>query len=225
MEMLAVAFHGDGGSRPIINGERTMAIQQRSRRQRRCTVQATLPSRTKPRAAQAGRPIFDDIEVVELRYPGSQELAASIPATAFSHWGDRPRPASRSRSPTPSGSRGSTSSSRRSDAQTKSGTPLDLCAVPDRGQARRAAGAEHLHGRGARRDRRQGAEEPRPGRARAEEQGAWSTSRKAKPAPSTRRWWPSWRRCAPRNAVLEEDSRPAQGRRSDRGLQATSSTT
>lgn len=41
------------------------------------------------KTAQAGRPIFDDMEIVELRYPGSKNWAA-YPATSFSHWGIDP---------------------------------------------------------------------------------------------------------------------------------------
>jgi hypothetical protein len=38
---------------------------------------------------KAGRPVFDDEEVVELRYPGSKNWSVH-PATAFSHWGTDP---------------------------------------------------------------------------------------------------------------------------------------
>jgi hypothetical protein len=41
------------------------------------------------KSAQAGRPVFDDLEVVELRYPGSKNWCA-YPATSFSHWGVDP---------------------------------------------------------------------------------------------------------------------------------------
>lgn len=37
------------------------------------------------KSAQAGRPIFDDIEIVEIRFPGSQAMSA-FPATAITDW-------------------------------------------------------------------------------------------------------------------------------------------
>jgi hypothetical protein len=42
------------------------------------------------KSVQAGRPIYDDIEVVELRYPGSKNWCA-YPANSFSHWGIDPQ--------------------------------------------------------------------------------------------------------------------------------------
>jgi hypothetical protein len=36
---------------------------------------------------KAGRPIYDDIEICEIRVPGSREVKV-FPATEFSHWGD-----------------------------------------------------------------------------------------------------------------------------------------
>lgn len=41
------------------------------------------------KSADAGRPIYDDREVCELRYPGSRNVGV-YPATAFSHWGTDP---------------------------------------------------------------------------------------------------------------------------------------
>jgi len=38
------------------------------------------------KSAASGRPVFDDIEICELRYPGSKNWAA-YPASSFSHWG------------------------------------------------------------------------------------------------------------------------------------------
>jgi hypothetical protein len=43
----------------------------------------TVPNRVK--SAEAGRPIFDDVEVVEIRYPGSRDYGV-YPATERSHW-------------------------------------------------------------------------------------------------------------------------------------------
>jgi hypothetical protein len=39
------------------------------------------------KSIEAGRPIFDDIEVVELRFPGSKNISV-FPAMEFSHWDD-----------------------------------------------------------------------------------------------------------------------------------------
>jgi hypothetical protein len=41
------------------------------------------------RTLQEGRPIFDDIEVVEIRSPGSRDVKV-FPATAMSHWQSNP---------------------------------------------------------------------------------------------------------------------------------------
>ena len=39
------------------------------------------------KSIEQGRPIFDDIEVVELRFPGSKNISV-FPAMEFSHWDD-----------------------------------------------------------------------------------------------------------------------------------------
>lgn len=39
------------------------------------------------KSKEAGRPIYDDIEAVELRYPGSKNVSV-FPAMDFSHWDD-----------------------------------------------------------------------------------------------------------------------------------------
>lgn len=44
-----------------------------------------LPFKNEGLTAQAGRPIFEDREVCELRYPGSRNVGV-FPATAMSHW-------------------------------------------------------------------------------------------------------------------------------------------
>jgi len=41
------------------------------------------------KSAQAGRPVFDDIELVELRWPGSRDVGV-YPAMEYSHWADDP---------------------------------------------------------------------------------------------------------------------------------------
>jgi hypothetical protein len=45
--------------------------------------QLSVPNQAKSKLA--GRPIFDDVDVVELRYPGSRNTGV-YPATSFSHW-------------------------------------------------------------------------------------------------------------------------------------------
>lgn len=42
-------------------------------------------SKNESASAREGRPIFDDVEVCELRYPGSRNVGV-YPATSFSHW-------------------------------------------------------------------------------------------------------------------------------------------
>ena len=38
-----------------------------------------------------GRPIYDDIEIVEIRFPGSRNSMSVFPALAFSHWREDPQ--------------------------------------------------------------------------------------------------------------------------------------
>jgi hypothetical protein len=42
------------------------------------------------KSASAGRPIFEDLEVCQLRYPGSKNIGV-YPATGFSHWATDPQ--------------------------------------------------------------------------------------------------------------------------------------
>jgi hypothetical protein len=49
--------------------------------------QLSVPNQNKSKLQ--GRPIFDDMDVVELRYPGSRNTSVH-PATGFSHWADDP---------------------------------------------------------------------------------------------------------------------------------------
>ena len=46
-----------------------------------------LAKKNEVKSLKEGRPIFDDIEVVEIRFPGSRNVAV-FPATAFSHWAE-----------------------------------------------------------------------------------------------------------------------------------------
>ena len=201
-----------------INGRRaTHGYQQDPDDSRRRAVQDHRASRTKPQVA-AGRAARSSTtsRCVELRYPGSQERRASI----------RP-PRSRTGSTTPmTGEQTKVTYAERFQhqyQQFKAAGRADqvrhaagLRAVPDRGTPRRAAGAEHLHRRGAGRDRRPGAEEPRPWRPRAEEQGDGVSSPRARPARRTRRCWPSWRRCAPRTRARRGHRRACKAAASSR---------
>ena len=49
----------------------------------------TIATKNDSKSAAAGRPIFDDVDVCELRYPGSKNVGV-YPATGFSHWASDP---------------------------------------------------------------------------------------------------------------------------------------
>jgi hypothetical protein len=84
----------------------------------------TLAIKNEARSRVEGRPIFDDVEVVEIRIPGSRNYTP-YPATAHSHWQSDPF----------TGEQSSVSYAERfakqyqqfksQQVQTKSGTPLD----------------------------------------------------------------------------------------------------
>jgi hypothetical protein len=48
-----------------------------------------MAAKNEGKSTEAGRPIYDDIEVCELHYPGSKNFGV-YPSTAFSHWVDGP---------------------------------------------------------------------------------------------------------------------------------------
>jgi hypothetical protein len=87
------------------------------------------------KTAQAGRPMYDDIEIVEIRFPGSRAMSV-FPAQAFSHWAVDPN----------SGGQIKVSYAERFERQyrqfqmhaqqTKTGTPLEF--APFLTEARRA---------------------------------------------------------------------------------------
>ena len=86
-------------------------------------------------SAQAGRPIFDDVEVCELRFAGSRNVFV-FPATSQSHWddgedGNGPRPITYAER-----FARQYQQFRAKEHQTKSGTPLDY--LPFLTEARRA---------------------------------------------------------------------------------------
>ena len=110
-------------------------------------------------------------------------------------------------------------------AQTKTGTPLDYAPFLTEGTPRRAARAEHLHRRGAGRDRRRRAEEPRPRRPRDEERRRWSSSRRARRAAPNKQMLAELEALKARNAVLEEDIERARRRAGAEQRPTASSTT
>ena len=91
------------------------------------------------KTAEAGRPIFDDREVVEIRAPGSRNGSAFHPANVVSHWQDDPETGEQ----TPDHLyaerfRHQYQQFKAHGVQTKTGTPLTHAAVPDRGPPRRS---------------------------------------------------------------------------------------
>jgi len=79
--------------------------------------------RNENKSAAAGRPIFDDVEIVELRYPGSKNWSA-YPATAFSHWGVDPETGEQVRVSYAERFQRQYRQFKSHSTQTKSGTPL-----------------------------------------------------------------------------------------------------
>lgn len=45
-----------------------------------------IPRLNKAKTAEAGRPIYEDQEVVEVRYPGNRQTVSVFPAHSFSNW-------------------------------------------------------------------------------------------------------------------------------------------
>jgi hypothetical protein len=87
------------------------------------------------KSVQAGRPIYDDVEVVELRFPGSKNWSA-YPATAFSHWGVDPQTGEQIKITYAERFRRQYQQFKSHSTQTKSGTPLQY--APFLTEARRA---------------------------------------------------------------------------------------
>lgn len=80
--------------------------------------------RNESKSTQAGRPIFDDMEIVEMRYPGSKNWSAH-PATSFSHWGVDPETGDQVKVTYAERFRRQYQQFKSRNVQTKSGTPLD----------------------------------------------------------------------------------------------------
>jgi hypothetical protein len=79
------------------------------------------------KSAEAGRPIFDDVEYVELRHPGSKDVGV-YPATEGSHWGEDPITGDTRRITFAERFAKQYQQFKAHDRQTKSGTPLDYLA-------------------------------------------------------------------------------------------------
>ena len=84
--------------------------------------QHPIPNELRSRAE--GRPIFDDMEVVEIRVPGSRDVKV-FPATAFSHWEPDPETGGLKKVSYAERFQRQYQQFKRRDLQTKSGTPLD----------------------------------------------------------------------------------------------------
>jgi hypothetical protein len=95
--------------------------------------QHPVPNELRSRAE--GRPIFDDMEVVEIRIPGSRDIKV-FPATAQSHWEPDPETGGLKIVTYAERFRHQYQQFKRRDTQTKSGTPLDY--VPFLSEGKRA---------------------------------------------------------------------------------------
>ncbi len=82
-----------------------------------------------------GRPIYEDIEVVEIRFPGSRNMSV-FPATAFSHWSENFETGEQTAVTYAERFRRQYQQFKAQTAQTKTGTPL--AHVPFLTEARRA---------------------------------------------------------------------------------------
>ena len=80
--------------------------------------------KNKMKSAEAGRPIFEDIELVELRHPGSKDVGV-YPAMEGSHWGEDPMTGEMRRITFAERFAKQYQQFKAHDQQTKSGTPLD----------------------------------------------------------------------------------------------------
>lgn len=87
----------------------------------------------KPKSLKEGRPIFDDIEVVEIRKPGAKDFQA-FPALAMSHWAEDRMTGEQTQVTYAERFSQQYRQFKASSAQTKSGTPLDQVAFLSEGR-------------------------------------------------------------------------------------------
>ena len=111
---------------------------------------STMPSRTTEKSLTAGRPIFDDIEMCEIRSPGSKNVKVfpghrilALGSTTPNRWQSRSDLRRALPPAVPAIQVACGADQERHAAR--------LCARSSPRPPRRTAGAEHLHGRGARR--------------------------------------------------------------------------
>jgi hypothetical protein len=83
-----------------------------------------LPVKNNARSLAEGRPIFDDMEVCEIRAPGSKDVKV-FPATAVSHWATSPHDGEQFQVTYAERFRRQYQQFKALGTQTKSGTPLD----------------------------------------------------------------------------------------------------
>jgi len=101
-------------------------------------IVATFRHHALPNAAataKAGRPMFDDMEVVDIRFAGSRAMS-TFPAAAVSHWVDSPEGGEQSAITYAERFQRQYRQFKEQTSQTKSGTPLQY--VPFLTEARRA---------------------------------------------------------------------------------------
>lgn len=84
----------------------------------------TLAQKNEARSAAEGRPIYEDVEVVEIRAPGSRNYTP-YPATAFSHWHFDPFTGEQTQVTYAERFAHQYQQYKASAQQTKSGTPVD----------------------------------------------------------------------------------------------------
>jgi len=87
------------------------------------------------KTAQAGRPMYDDVEIVEIRFPGSRAVSV-FPAQAFSHWAIDPNNGGQVKVTYAERFERQYRQFKMHAQQTKTGTPLDF--APFLTEARRA---------------------------------------------------------------------------------------
>lgn len=93
------------------------------------------PEKNERKSLEEGRPIYDDVEVVDIRAPGSRNFG-TYPATAFSHWRNDPFSGEQVKVTYAERFSRQYQQFKAHAGQTKSGTPLDD--VPFLTEARRA---------------------------------------------------------------------------------------
>jgi len=87
------------------------------------------------KSASEGRPIYDDMEICEIRFPGSRSVSV-FPATAFSHWRNDPQTGEQTAVTYAERFRRQYQQFKGEQQQTKAGTPLAV--APFLTEARRA---------------------------------------------------------------------------------------